>query len=416
MLNGVGERGLLLRGMGRSYGDAAQNGGGLVVEMTRSVDDVAIDDATATAVVAAGVSLDDLMRVLLPRGYFVPVTPGTRFVTVGGAVASDIHGKNHHVDGSFGNHVLSLRLLVADGTVIDLGPDDELFWATVGGMGLTGIILDITVSLLSVTTSRIRVETMRLADLDAVLAAMSEGDHLHRYSVSWIDLVARGSRLGRGVLTWGDHAEPYELQSDRDPLVFDPVQLGAVPPVVPAPGFVNHLTARVFNELWYRKAPLHSTSIQTIAAYFHPLDAVADWNRLYGRAGFVQYQFLLPFGEEKALRTIITELGRHGASSPLVVLKRFGEGNRGYLSFPSPGWTLAVDIPAASPGLPELCRRLDRLVLDGGGRHYLAKDGHTSPAVIRAGYPRLEEWKAIRHSVDPHGVFQSDLARRLDLL
>ena len=417
----AGPRGAIARGLGRSYGDAAQNGGGTVLRVQDSVDDIVLDRSRHTVTVGAGVSLDALMRSLVPQGYFVPVTPGTRFVTVGGAIASDIHGKNHHVDGSFGNHVERMSLLLADGSVVDVSPeaDPELFWATIGGMGLTGIVLDATVRLLPIETSRIVVETRRLPDLDAVLAAMTEGDHLHRYSVSWLDLLATGGRLGRSVLTWGDHAGLDDLPAaDRhDALSFAPKQLATVPPVVPGPGFVNHLTARVFNELWYRKAPRHQVgALHSISGYFHPLDGVGEWNRLYGRRGFVQYQFVVPFGREDVVRAIVEDMVRSGAASPLVVLKRFGEGNAAPLSFPQPGWTLAVDIPAGASGLSDLCRRLDRTVLDAGGRHYLAKDAHTTPEVIREGYPRLEEWRAVRRRVDPDGVWQSDLARRVGLV
>ncbi|MBA3983110.1 MAG: FAD-binding oxidoreductase, partial [Acidimicrobiia bacterium] len=199
-------RGVIARGLGRSYGDAAQNGGGLVLRLAAGADDVVLDRAMSTACVAAGLSIDDLLRFIVPNGYFVPVTPGTRFVTVGGAIASDIHGKNHHVEGSFGNHVRRLSLLTADGTVRELSPDDEdptVFWATVGGMGLTGIILDATFSLIPIETSRCVVETVRLPDLDALFALMSSGDDAVRYSVAWIDLLAKGAHLGRSVLTRG---------------------------------------------------------------------------------------------------------------------------------------------------------------------------------------------------------------------
>ena len=206
-------RGGIARGMGRSYGDPAQNGGGVVLRLRDQVVDATIDDVAATVTVPAGVSLDELLRVLVPRGFFVPVSPGTRFVTVGGAIASDIHGKNHHLEGSFGNHVLRLSLLLADGTVTDIGPDrqPELFWATVGGMGLTGVILDATIRVLRIETSRCSVDTTRAPDLDSVLTMMAEGDRYHRYAVAWIDLTAKGARLGRSVLTRGDHATVDQL-------------------------------------------------------------------------------------------------------------------------------------------------------------------------------------------------------------
>lgn len=416
----AGPRGALVRGLGRSYGDAAQNAGGLVLRLLGSAHQAVLDTQAATVTVPAGVNLDELLRVLVPRGFFVPVTPGTRFVTIGGAIASDIHGKNHHVEGSFGNHVRSLTLLLADGSTVVVGPQQrpELFWATVGGMGLTGVILDATVGLLPIETSRMSVNTTRIPNLDALFAEMSDRDDDFRYSVAWIDPQAKGRHLGRSVLGRGDHARLDQL-SQKDlaaPLAYGPKQLATVPPLVPPMGVINHATVAAFNEVWFRKAPMHREGeIQGIAAFFHPLDMVGKWNRVYGTKGMVQYQFVVPFGQEEAMRTVIERLSASGAASFLAVLKRFGGGNEAPMSFPAPGWTLALDVPGASRGLADLLHGLDRLVLDAGGRHYFAKDGRTTAAAIRQGYPRLAEWKAVRDSVDPHGVWQSDLSRRLGL-
>jgi decaprenylphospho-beta-D-ribofuranose 2-oxidase len=416
-----GERGALARGLGRSYGDAAQNGGGTVLCLQGSASEAVLDAATATVTVGGGVSLDDLMRVIVPRGFFVPVTPGTRFVTVGGAIASDIHGKNHHVDGSFGNHVERIGLLLADGSQVEASRtnDPELFWATIGGMGLTGVVLDATIRLLPIETSRMSVDTQRLADLDDLLATMSVDDDAFRYSVAWIDLVATGRNLGRSVLTRGDHARTDQLRPrDRSaPLEFGPRQLMSIPPVVPRPGVLNHLTVAAFNEVWFRSSPRHRVGeIQGIGAYFHPLDLVGSWNRLYGRPGLVQYQFVVPFGEEVALRTIIERVSDAGVSSFLAVLKRFGAANDAPLSFPRPGWTLALDMPGGGRDLDSLLHALDELVLSAGGRTYFAKDAHTTPETIRRGYPRLAEWQQVRQRVDPEQVWQSDLGRRLRLV
>jgi len=413
-------RGGIARGLGRSYGDPAQRGGGVAVRLHDPAHDVDIDVESATATVPAGVSLDDLLRLLVPRGLFVPVSPGTRFVTVGGTIASDIHGKNHHLEGSFGNHVRRLSLLLADGTVVELSPHErpELFWATIGGMGLTGIILDATIGLLRIETSRCSVDTDRAPDLDSLLTLMEEGDRYFRYSVAWIDLMAKGSHLGRSVLTRGDHATVDQL-APRDavePLAYDARQRLTVPPVVPPSGFVNHVTIKTFNEMWFRKAPRRRVGeIVSIPGYFHPLDFVGSWNRLYGRHGFVQYQFLVPFGEETALRHVVERIAASGAPSFLAVLKRFGAANPAPLSFPAPGWALALDVPAATLRLPELLHGLDELVLDAGGRHYLAKDAHTTPQAIRRGYPRLDEWRAVQAAVDPAGTWASDQSERLQL-
>lgn len=413
----VGGRGALARGLGRSYGDAAQNGGGTVLRLPARVQDIEFDDVTGVATVPGGVSVDQLLRVIVPRGWFVPVTAGTRSITVGGAIACDIHGKNHHSDGSIGVHVRQLTLLLADGSTQVIGPTSSapLFWATVGGMGLTGVILDATIALLPIETSRLVVDTDRASDLDHVLALMDEGDARYRYSVAWIDLLAKGPRLGRSVLTRAEHARLSELEPAAGrSLAYRPSSLIAVPRGVP--NVLNHLSVAAFNEVWFRKAPVRRRGeVQTIQQFFHPLDAVRDWNRLYGRRGLVQYQFVVPFGAEDALRAVVERLAGSGTASFLAVLKRFGAGNQAPLSFPAPGWTLALDL-AASPTVGRLLYELDDLVLDAGGRHYLAKDAHTTPAAVRAGYPRLAEWQAIRAKADPTGVWVSDLARRLRLL
>jgi decaprenylphospho-beta-D-ribofuranose 2-oxidase len=421
VLDGIGERGVLARGLGRSYGDAAQNSGGTVLRLHGSVFDATLDSADGTVTVPAGISLDELLSAVVPRGWFVPVLPGTRHVTVGGAIASDIHGKNHHLEGSFGNHVSSLTMVLADGTTTTVSSKDgaELFWATVGGMGLTGIILEATVRLLPIETSRMSVDTERIDDLDHLLAAMTEGDDRYRYSVAWIDLLAKGRHLGRSVLTRGDHAGLDQLSGRQAarPLTYGSHELVSVPPVIPPSGVLHHLSVAAFNELWFRKAPrLRRGELHSIGSFFCPLDLVGRWNRLYGRQGMVQYQFVVPFGEEPAMRRVIERLASSGAASFLAVLKRFGAANPAPLSFPAPGWTLALDLPAGVDGLGEMLHDLDEVVLAAGGRHYFAKDSHTSPATVRAGYPRLVEWQTVRDRVDPDGRWQSDLGRRLGLI
>ncbi len=419
-LKEAGSRGALVRGLGRSYGDAAQNAGGLVLRLLGSAHQSVLDAARGTVAVPAGVSIDELLRVIVPRGFFVPVTPGTRFVTIGGAVASDIHGKNHHGDGSFGNHVESLTMLLADGSRVVVGPDQrpELFWATVGGMGLTGVILEVTMRLIPIETSLMSVDTTRIPDLDTLLTAMAEGDDDYRYSVAWIDPQAKGRSLGRSVLGRGDHARLEQLTPKQaiDPLAYGARQLVTMPPLVPPMGVINHATVAAFNEVWYRKAPRHrEDEVQTIANFFHPLDMVGSWNRIYGTQGMLQYQVVVPFGAEETMRTVIERFAASGTASFLAVLKRFGPGSLAPLSFPAPGWTLTLDVPAGTGGLGDLLHSLDRLVLDAGGRHYFAKDSVTTPEAIRRGYPRLAEWKAVRDAVDPTGMWQSDLSRRLGL-
>jgi decaprenylphospho-beta-D-ribofuranose 2-oxidase len=412
-----GDRGSIARGLGRAYGDAAQNAGGSVIDMT-GLDSVhAIDVSGGTVLCDAGVSLHRLMEVLLPLGWFVPVTPGTRQVTVGGAIGADIHGKNHHVSGSFARHVLSFELLTADGQVRTVAAGTPLFDATTGGMGLTGMILTATVRLQPVETSLVSVDTERARDLDDLMARLTAGDHRYRYSVAWIDLLARGAATGRAVLTRGDHAplDALSPRARRAPLAFRPGRLPAAPPFVPE-GLLGRTSVGLFNELWFRRAPRARTGeLQRISTFFHPLDGVPHWNRVYGRGGFVQYQFVVGHGHEETLRRIVRRVAERRCPSFLAVLKRFGEADPGWLSFPVPGWTLALDVPTGLPGLGTFLDELDGEVAAAGGRVYLAKDSRLRPELLAAMYPRLDDFRALRAELDPRGVFRSDLSRRLGL-
>ena len=414
----AGDRGVIARGLGRSYGDAAQNAGGTVADATGVRKVLAFDGTTGIITAEAGLSFDDLLRFCVPQGWFVPVSPGTRYVTIGGAIAADIHGKNHHRDGSFAGHVRSLRLRTPAG-VVEVGPDQdpELFWATAGGMGLTGIVLDATFALMPIPTSRVLVDTERTTDLDDTLDRMTRGDDGYHFTVAWIDLVATGASMGRSVLTRGDWAPLDALpEADRaDPFAYDPSVLVTAPPWVPNQA-LNSWSVRAFNEFWYRKHPRHRTGeVQAIAPFWHPLDFVRGWNRIYGSRGFVQWQMVVPFGAEDTLRRSVDALSSGGLPSFLAVIKRFGPGDPGPLSFPMPGWTLALDIPAGDTELAPLLDRLDHEVADAGGRIYLAKDSRVDPGLLATMYPRLDEWRAVRARVDPDGVLVSDLSRRLKL-
>lgn len=413
---GAGTRGVLARGLGRAYGDAAQNAGGRVVDLTTMDRVLDVDLQAGSVVVEAGISLDRLMRVLLPLGLFVPVTPGTRQVTVGGAVAADVHGKDHHRVGSFCASVDWLDLLTADGEVRRTGPeaDPELFWATAGGMGLTGVVLRASLRMRRVETSSVVVDTERPRDLGDLLARMDEGDERYEYSVAWVDCLAPGRSLGRAVLTRGRPALREELPpgSQRDPLRFSPPRPLPVPVPVP-PGSLNRLTARAANSAYFHRARERTDEVQGIAPFFHPLDVASGWNRAYGAAGFLQYQLLVPPGQEAALERCLVRLSRE-ALPTLAVLKRFGDGDPGPLSFPAPGWTLAVDLPATT-GTGALLDALDEEVLAAGGRLYLAKDSRTTAGRLRRMYPDVDRFRAVRDRVDPGRRFGSDLSRRLSL-
>ncbi len=416
-----GDRGVVPRGLGRSYGDAAQNAGGTALDLTKlnRILHVDAESEPPTVTVQAGVSLDVLMRALLPFGLWVPVLPGTRQVTVGGAVAADVHGKNHHTEGSFGNHLRSLDLLTADLEVRTVSPHDEtaeLFWATIGGMGLTGVILGATLNLQRTETAYFTVDTDRCTDIDDLMAKMSTGDENYTYSVAWFDAVTKGKHMGRAVLTRGNKAKMHDLplKLARDPLKFVAPSLGTIPEIFPN-RVINVVTARAFSTAWYHKAPQHRVGeIQNITEFFHPLDMVAEWNRVYGPHGFLQYQFVVPFAAADTFRRCVEMIVNSGHLSCLNVLKRFGPSNPAPLSFPMPGWTLTVDLPIEA-GLDRLCDDLDEQVVAAGGRVYLAKDSRLSAATFKKMYPGLENFLAVRRRVDPTGIFNSDLARRLEL-
>ncbi|MDA8047180.1 MAG: FAD-binding oxidoreductase [Actinomycetota bacterium] len=422
VLASAGERGVVARGLGRSYGDAAQNGGGDVIDMTGLDRIVDVDLARAEAVVEAGVSLDRLMRTLVPLGLWPMVTPGTRYVTVGGAIGSDVHGKNHHRDGTFGAHVRAIEMVTPARGRVTLTPEShpDEFWATTGGMGLTGVVHRATIELLPIETSAIRVDSWRTTDLDQTMTLMADNDHRYRYSVAWIDCLARGASLGRSVVEFGEHATRDDLPAAKRPagraLRFSPRDSLPAPPWAPS-GLLNRWTVAAFNELWYRKSRRHTEGhVVPASSFFHPLDLVDGWNRIYGARGFLQYQFVLPDGAETVLRSIIEDLVEERAASFLAVLKRFGPSNHAPLSFPSAGWTLALDLPVAYGPLAGLLDRTDDRVVEAGGRVYLAKDSRVRPELLETMYPALARWREVRDRMDPRHVMSSDLMRRLPAL
>lgn len=422
-----GGRGIIARGLGRSYGDVAQNAGGLVVDMTALNRIHAIDPIAAEAVVDGGVDLDTLMRTALPYGLWIPVLPGTRQVTVGGAIANDVHGKNHHSAGSFGDHVRSMDLLVADGRVLTLtpegspdDPDASIFWATVGGIGLTGIIVRATLALERTETAYFLADGVKTASLDETIAAHTDGsEDRYAYSSAWFDAISPEPRLGRAAISRGnlatlDELREYAPKLARDPLSFTGKTFLTLPDVFPN-GLANKLTFGAIGELWYLKSGAYERKIQSLTAFYHPLDMFGEWNRAYGSDGFLQYQFVVPPDAVGEFRSIIAAIQRSGHSSFLNVFKLFGPGNRAPLSYPMAGWNVCVDFPVKA-GLSEFLTTLDARVLEFGGRLYTAKDARVDAATFHAMYPGLDGWVTTRRRVDPTGVFASDMARRLALI
>ncbi|CAK0767252.1 decaprenylphospho-beta-D-ribofuranose 2-oxidase [Gammaproteobacteria bacterium] len=398
---------IVARGLGRSYGDS---GLGATVLDTRYLNHfLDFDQATGLLTCAAGVTLDDILRVFVPRGWFLAVTPGTRFVTIGGAIASDVHGKSHHIAGSFSDHVTAMELLLGNGERVTTSLTDkpDLFHATCGGMGLTGVILAATLRLKPIRSSVIVETRIKANNLDAVLAAFAE-HATTTYSVAWIDCLARGKQLGRSLLMVGEHAEegPLVVQNRKSlPVPFD----------MPA-SLLNQLTVKAFNTLYHASARLErQTRRIPFEPFFYPLDSLGNWNRLYGKPGFVQYQFVLPTAAGvNGLRDVLGRIAASGRGSFLAVLKVFGAGNEHPLSFPRAGYTLALDFKA-EPAVFRLLDELDKVVLNYGGRLYLSKDARMSAATFRASYLRWREFEEIRSRYHAIGKFSSVQSKRLGL-
>jgi decaprenylphospho-beta-D-ribofuranose 2-oxidase len=407
----------IARGLGRSYGNAAMLENGVVVITERLKQSVSLDESTGLLTAEAGLSLADLLSMCVSKGWFPPVVPGTKWVTLGGCVAADIHGKNHHRHGTFGAHVSELELLLANGELVQCSRanDPELFWATIGGMGLTGIITKVRVQLVPIESSWIITQQQESKDLDASLAILETAEWDDVYSVAWLDCLASGKQLGRTILIKGHHARAEEL----------PVKLRNKPARTSQTAFrlgfdlpswvLNELSVKTFNEAYYRRQRRRTKPfVCNPDKFFFPLDQISNWNRMYGKRGFVQYQCVLPpQTARQGLQSLLEESQRSKRPSFLAVLKRFGPQNEGLLSFPMEGYTLTMDFPVSDPGLFPFLDRLDEIVVKHGGRVYLAKDARMQAETFRAMYSRFDEWSRIKQRVDPEHRFDSDLARRL---
>jgi len=411
------EQSYIPRGLGRSYGDAAINRDQGVIDYSRLNRMLSFDPDTGVLECEAGVSFAEILEAFVPRGFFLPVLTGTKFVTVGGAIANDVHGKNHHVDGTFGNFVESFTLMTATGEILTCSPDSssEVFWATIGGIGLTGIILSARIRLRRIESAYVLVDYLRAANIDAALSAIAASDAQYQYSVAWVDCLAKGASLGRSVLMRGNHAGRDEIPSSfGDPLRVQPKWTKTVP--FDLPGFVlNPLTIRAFNTMYYG---IHRDSVRTpidYDSYFCPLDSIHHWNRMYGRRGFVQYQATFPLSDGKGLIDLLERISRSSRASFLAVLKRMGPAGKGLLSYPCEGYTITLDIPMRGD-LIAFLHELDRHVLDHGGRLYCAKDAAALPETFAEMYPGIEAFRQVKGRLDPYNRFSSSMARRLGLV
>ncbi len=412
------ESSYIARGLGRSYGDAALNHQGGVILFERLNRFVAFDPRTGVLECEAGVTLAEILEFVVPRGHYLPVTPGTKFVTLGGAIANDIHGKNHHRVGTISNFVLDFRLRTPRGELITCSPrqNTDAFWATVGGLGLTGLLVSARIRLQPIATAYVLVDFLKVSHFEEAIAAMAESDHLYEFSVAWIDCLARGRALGRSILMRANPATPGDLPTrSGDPLSPGRRPKRSIPFDFPS-GLLNATTVGAFNSLFYGLHRTTSRQLVDLERFFYPLDSIRDWNRMYGRRGFVQYQLVFPLETSRAgLTEVLERVSASGRGSFLGVLKRFGDANAGVLSFPFPGYTLALDLPVGD-GLIPFLRDLDAVVLRHGGRIYPAKDAVTTPESFAAMYPRIEEFRAIKARLDPKNRLSSSLARRVGIL
>ncbi len=410
--------GLIARGNGRSYGDAAV--GEITTLMCGGLSRMkAFDPGTGILTVEGGTLLSDILQAFIPRGYFPPVVPGTKFVTVGGMIAADVHGKNHHQVGGFGDHVTQLKLVVASGELVTCSRTEnpELFLATIGGMGLTGVIVEASFKMRPIETGWILQKTTVAQDLGGALKVLQATDEL-TYSVAWIDCLATGKSMGRSLIFTGEHATREQVTSRMPQAKFFPATMEpklSLPFDFPA-WILNRASVSAFNEMYFRAGARKAgpPSLVHWNPYFFPLDGIHRWNRLYGKRGFLQHQCVVPEGNALAvLGEMLERFVRSGKGSFLAVLKKLGRGG-GLISFPTSGYTLALDLPATADVFP-LLEEIDKIVVHAGGRLYLAKDARQSRQTFEAGYPQLSAFKELRRVTGADRRFRSHLSTRLGI-
>lgn len=408
---------LISRGFGRSYADQATNAGGWVLKTEKMNHFLSFDRERGILQCEAGVSLDEIISHFAPRGWFPMINPGTKYVTIGGAIANDIHGKAHHADGSFVNCVLDFTILLADGRILKASREEneDLFWANFGGLGLLGTILTATIQLRKIETTYFVQKAIPARNLEEMLEAIEETEDKYRHSVAWIDSLAKGKDLGKGVLVVGNEAKLQELPPKYKA---DPLKVAGKPKIsVPffLPSFsLNTFTVSLLNKALYIRQK-SGNGLAHYDGFFFPLDMINKWNRGYGKRGFIQYQFVLPEENGKEnIRRILSEITKSNCIPFLNVLKKFGEG-QGVLSFPMKGYTFAIDFPV-TPQLKPFTEKIDKMVLEAGGRIYLGKDAYLDKETFRAMYPQYNEWLEIKKKYDPGNHFSSDLARRIGLV
>ena len=400
------ENSLIARGMGRSYGDSA-----LAPKVLQTLDInhfIEFDELSGKLRVEAGITLREILLVIVPKGWFLPVTPGTSYVTVGGAIASDVHGKNHHVKGTFGQHITSISLLLGTGEHVITSPyhNSDLFHATCGGMGLTGIILSATIQLIPIKSSYINQKTIKADCIEAACEAF-ESNSSSAYSVAWIDCLSKGKSLGRSVLMLGEHAEQGELEIDVS-------QKFSVPFATPSV-LLNSYTMKAFNTAYWLKSKHNLSQVMPLMPYFYPLDVLSEWNKLYGKKGFLQFQCVLPKSDGVAnMRDLLTEISNSGKGSFLAVLKQFGSANQNLLSFPIEGYTLALDFKFSVSTI-KMLSKLEDMVVDMGGRLYLTKDAVMQEKTFKVTYPNWEKFEEVRALYGATGKFSSTQSKRLGL-